>query len=89
MDPDEIIKYVNCAGCGAELLGKSTPYADAVLAVFRSYLRPRVMGRIRGRPYCGKCLDHHQPPDRHGIRPNICDISPWQENAIRILERDQ
>ena len=63
-------KVCNCAGCGKELRTRSA--------------HTEVKGRIKGRPYCGGCLEPR--PIHPGTYGPLEDAGPWQENAIRHLE---
>lgn len=50
------LKLVNCASCGATLLGESQERRRKRIACARLY--PPVAGRLfGGRPYCGGCFD--------------------------------
>lgn len=87
--------WVNCAGCDREAIGERS-FCRAVL-----YVPPDgkpgviraddvvVAGRIGDRPYCGTCLpiqeaEVRKPPAGWG--GPVEDTSPWQHNAIRIME---
>ncbi len=62
---EDVVKVVNCAGCGAVLLGRSMvgllrTRRAAVQALCRiEFGQPLHVcaGHIRGRPYCDGCLD--------------------------------
>lgn len=43
--------------------------------------------RMKGRPYCPQCTQPKYLPET-GCRASKDDISPWQENNIRIMEGD-
>jgi hypothetical protein len=56
------VKMLNCADCGAELLGESMADLEGTrvsVSHFRHgsvVLPPLVRGRIDGRPYCRACF---------------------------------
>lgn len=66
---------VNCAGCG-ELLQAEGQKLNVL---------PEVHGHIMGRSYCWNCL-RLRPNLKPGLSAMPDDISPWQENAIRLME---
>jgi hypothetical protein len=78
LPPD--LRVANCAACGAPVT------ADRAQA--ERHRLERLAGRIHGRPYCDPCLHSDGIPGSGGGRAGPRDDSPWQQNAVRILEGD-
>jgi hypothetical protein len=73
------LKLVNCAQCNRELCGESMQGR-----VYGAEFPPLVRGRIKGRPYCGLCLEVRPIPER--ADPSDEDENPWQQLSLRRLE---
>lgn len=75
----EDVRLVNCAKCGAELLGESErAWYYRLSGHHRKQLPPPVRGRVFGRPYCAACLDPTKA-DRSSAAeepPTIEEIDP-------------
>lgn len=54
---DETLRFVNCACCEEELLGESCSKYWWKLSGDERAKQPIVCARIKGRPYCSRCLD--------------------------------
>jgi hypothetical protein len=65
----DAIRVCNCAECGVELVS--------------SHLGSEVAGRIKGRPYCGQCLQVELP---RGGRPSEADLGLTDEDAEEAAE---
>lgn len=84
LPPNPQLFLVNCANCGSETIGTSTPEH---VANFESQQRPHLRrwgGRIKSRPYCAVCIQP-SPPVFGRAEPDG-GTSPGWENAVRALE---
>ena len=52
----EDVRMCNCADCGCTLLGIQQPDSVQPLLADLEARTPYVAGRIKGRPYCERCL---------------------------------
>lgn len=100
ISPDDL-KVCNCAGCGKELAGalEATSLAELRRHGWHACLPDEIAVRRDGRPWCDGCLPGRGPgggPSVDATRepkgrrpmhhPEEFEPSPWQENAVRLLE---
>lgn len=64
------VRLCNCCECKKELLGLNNPRDKRLPDEFRDM--ERVSGRISGRPYCHRCINH-EPSGNHGVTHTILD----------------
>lgn len=80
------LKFCNCAGCDKEILGDSFArwYEGAAPNIKKDFPNGAVAARIKGRPYCSKCVEEEESP-----KPTIVlvpDVVPTRNDCVDKLE---
>ncbi len=91
---DDDLLMCNCAGCGAELLGRGNVKTAAIVQRIRAGELPEyVAGHMAGRPYCRTCLalkDNRVDETGRQLRGGKTlmeeDEQPTFDDVVKLLE---